>query len=171
MKAEVVKGMERELKQAIDTRIKMSVLDQLIALNPIEVPETLLDMEINNLQNTTKQQMAAEQGKKELPDMQLPKEPYIEQAKKRVTLGLLLGEVIKTNEIKVDGAKVRERIEEMAGAYRQPEEVINWYYSNQEMLSEVEALVVEDQAVEKLLEKAVVSEKSSSYDDVVNSKN
>jgi trigger factor len=170
MKAEVVKGMRRELKQATETRIKMNVLDKLIELNPIDVPETLLDMEISSLQNTTKQQMASQQGKKEIDDIPLPREPYVEQAAKRVTLGLLLGEVIKSYGIKVDGAKVRERIEEMAAAYRQPEDVINWYYNNKEMLSEVESLVVEDQAVEKLLDKAVVSEKPSSYDDVVNSK-
>ena len=166
--SEVRNGMERELEQAIQARLKMNVLDKLVELNPIEVPEVLLEMEIQNLQRITQQQMATQQGLKELPDVQLPKEPYIEQAKKRVVLGLLLGEVIKAYNIKVDGAKVREKIEEVASAYHKPKEVIDWYYKNKQLLSEIEALVVEDEAIAKLLEKAKVEEKPSAYDEVVN---
>jgi len=170
LKEEVRSGMERELKQAIESRMKMSVLDKLIELNPIEVPSAFLDMEIENLQKVTMQQMASSMGKgnEKLPEIDLPKEPYMEQAKKRVTLGLLLGEVIKQFKIEVDDSKVRAKIEEIASAYQKPKEVVDWYYSNKQMLSEIEALVVEDAAVEKLLEKAQVTDKPSTYEEVVN---
>lgn len=172
LKAEVRSGMERELKQAIEARTKMEVLDKLIELNPIEVPTAFLDLEVKNLQQVTLQQMLGSMGKghEKMPDIDLPKEPYIEQAKKRVTLGLLLGEVIKHFKIEVDGAKVRERVEEIASAYQKPKEVVEWYYSNNQMLAEVEALVIEEAAVAKLLEDAEVSIKSSTYEEVVNAK-
>lgn len=171
LKTQVREGMERELKQAMEARVKMSVLDKLIELNPLDVPDALLEMEIQNLQRITKQQMASQQSAKELPEPDLPRDPYIEQAKKRVALGLLLGEVIKAYNISVDAAKVREKVEEIAAAYRKPQEVVDWYYANKQMLAEVEALVVEDQAVVKLLEQAEINEKPSSYDDVVNADN
>lgn len=168
LKKQVREGMERELNQAIEARAKMSVLDKLIELNPIEVPESLLEMEIQNLQRMTKQQMIQQQGGGDLPELDLPREPYVEQAKKRVALGLLLGEVIQSFGIGVDADKVRAKVEEIAAAYRKPQEVIDWYFNNKQMLSEVEALVVEDAAVAKLLEQADVTEKTSSYDIVVN---
>lgn len=168
LKKQVREGMERELKQATEARIKMSVLDKLIELNPIDVPEALVNMEIQNLQNVTRQQMAGQYGGQELPEIDLPRDPYVEQATKRVKLGLLLGEVIKAYNISVDAAKVREKVEEIAAAYRKPQEVVDWYYGNKQMLGEVEALVVEDQAVQTLLGQAEVNEKTSSYDDVIN---
>jgi len=169
LKVEVRTGMERELKQLLEVQLKTEILDKLIELNPIEVPDALLDLEIKNLQQMSRQQMAMQAGSKELPDVDLPREPFVEQAKKRVTLGLLLAEVIKTYAIKVDADLVRTKVDEIAKAYRKPEEVIAWYYNNKQMLSEVEALVVEDQAIAKLLEKATVKEETSTYDKIVNS--
>jgi len=168
LKAEVRKGMERELKQMLDSQIKTQVLDKLIELNPIDIPDALLELEIKSLQQMARQQMAQQMGGKELPDIDLPREPYIEQATKRVTLGLLLAEVIKLHDIKVNGDLVRTKVEEIAQAYGKPDEVVAWYYNNKQMLSEVEALVVEDQAIEKLTEKAAIKEQSSNYDEVVN---
>ena len=119
----------------------------------------------------TRQQMAMQNNSKEPPEVDLPRDPYVEQAKRRVSLGLLLAEVIKEYDIKVDKDLVRAKVEEIARSYRQPDEVIAWYYNNQKMLSEVEALVVEDQAVQKLIEKATIEEQSSSYDDVLAAEN
>ena len=171
LKTEVRKGMERELRQLLEGQMKNQVLDKLIELNPVEVPEALLDLEIQSLQQMTRQQMAQQQGKQELPNMDLPRDPYLEQEKKRVTLGLLLAEVIKAYDIKVDKDLVRAKVEEIANPYGKPEEVIAWYYNNQQMLSEVEALVVEDQAILKLLEKAQIEEQSKNYDDIINAQN
>jgi len=167
LKSEVRKGIERELHHMLESQMKKQVLDKLVELNPIEVPDVLLDLEIKNLQQMTRQQMAMQKGSKELPDANLPRDPYIEQAKKRVTLGLLLAEVIKAYDITVDKDLVRQKVEEIAKAYSKPEEVIAWYYNNQKMLSEVEALVVEDQAIANLLGKAKIEELPSTYGEVV----
>ena len=99
----------------------------------------------------------------------LPLDNFTEQAQKRVKLGLLLAEAIKQFELKADSKRVRERIEQLAAVYEQPEHMINWYYSDPERLSAVEAAVIEDQVVDKLLEQFNVQEKPMSYDEVVNS--
>jgi len=158
LKAEVRKGMERELEQMLQTQLKMQTLDKLVELNPIEVPDALLDLEIKSLQKMMQKQKA---------NIDLPREPYVEQAKQRVTLGLLLAEVIKTRSIKADKDLVRAKVEEIAKTYAKQEEVINWYYNNPKMLSEIEALVIEDQAVVELQKKAEIEKQSVSYDEVV----
>ena len=97
----------------------------------------------------------------------LPDEMFEENAERRVKLGLILSEMIVKHELKADPEKVRETIEEMASTYEQPEEVVNWYYSNQEQLSAVESRVLEDSVVDKLLESANIIDKECSYQDAL----
>ena len=91
----------------------------------------------------------------------LPREPFEEEAKRRVTLGLLIAEIIKENSIQADADKVKATIESMAAGYDQPEEVVKYYYSNQQMMQNVQSLVVEDQVVDWVLESAKVSDKKN----------
>ena len=93
---------------------------------------------------------------------------FDDTAKRRVSLGLLLGEVIRRNSIEVDTSKVRERIETIASTYEDPDEVIAWYYSQRERLSEIESAVLEDQVVDWILERASVSEDPTSFDALLN---
>ena len=95
---------------------------------------------------------------------------FAENAERRVRLGLVMAELIDKLELKVDPDRVRQTIEEMASTYEEPEEVVNWYYSNQEQLSAVQSRVLEDQVVEKLLENANIVEKECSYQEAVNPK-
>ena len=168
LKTQVKKNMEVELKRAVINKNKQFVLDKLVELNSITVPTALINTEIQHLQRMTLQQIAAQQGKQELPKMELPRDPYVEQATKRVALGLLLAEAIKLYDIKLDADKVRERVEEIAASYSQSEEIISWYYKNKSLINEIEAAVLEEQVVNKLLEKVDVNENSESYDDLMN---
>ncbi len=167
-KAEAHKSMTRELQQLLANKLKESVLDQLMALNTIDVPADLIQTEITHLQEMTRQQMSNAQGGKDLSKLSLPRELYEEQAKKRVVLGLLITEVIQKHDLKVDAEKVRAKIDDLAAAYARPEEVVAWYYNNRKSLAEVEASVIEDLAIQKLLENANVSEKVFSYNELVN---
>ena len=97
----------------------------------------------------------------------LPDDMFTENAERRVKLGLVLSELIQKLELKADADKVRETIEELASTYQEPEEVINWYYSNQEQLSSVESKVLEDQVVEKLLDNANIEDKACSYQEAI----
>ncbi|EGB98306.1 MULTISPECIES: trigger factor [Pseudomonas] len=161
-RAEVRKNMERELRQAIKTKVKNQVMDGLLAANPIEAPKALLENEINRLRVQAVQQF----GGNIKPD-QLPAELFEEQAKRRVVLGLIVAEVVKQFELKPDDAKVREMIEEMASAYQEPEQVIAWYYKNDQQMNEVRSVVLEEQVVDTVLQKATVTDKSVSYEDAV----
>ena len=161
-RAEVRKNMERELRQAIKAKIKNQVMDGLVSTNPIEVPKALLDNEVDRLRVQAVQQF----GGNIKPD-QLPAELFTEQAKRRVVLGLIVAEVVKQFELKPDDAKVREMIEEMASAYQEPEQVIAWYYKNDQQMNEVRSVVLEEQVVDTVLQKATVTDKSVSYEEAV----
>ena len=161
-RAEVRKNMERELRQAIKAKIKNQVMDGLVSTNPIEVPKALLDNEVDRLRVQAVQQF----GGNIKPD-QLPAELFTEQAKRRVVLGLIVAEVVKQNELKPDEARVRELIQEMASAYQEPEQVVSWYYKNEEQLNEVRSVVLEEQVVDTVLQKAKVTDKSVSYEEAV----
>ncbi|MFJ3073470.1 MULTISPECIES: trigger factor [Pseudomonas] len=161
-RTEVRKNMERELRQAIKTKVKNQVMDGLLAANPIEVPKALLENEVNRLRVQAVQQFGGN-----IKPEQLPAELFEEQAKRRVVLGLIVAEVVKQFELKPDDAKVREMIEEMASAYQEPEQVIAWYYKNDQQLNEVRSVVLEEQVVDTVLQKATVTDKSVSYEDAV----
>ena len=97
----------------------------------------------------------------------LPDDMFTENAERRVKLGLVLAELVSKLELKADGDKVRAIIEEVASTYQEPEEVINYYYSNQDQLASVESKVLEDQVVEKLLDSANITEKECSYQEAI----
>ncbi|PZW46364.1 trigger factor [Pseudomonas sp. URMO17WK12:I2] len=161
-RAEVRKNMERELRQAIKSKIKNQVMEGLLAANPVDVPKALIASEVNNLRVQAVQQF----GGNIKPD-QLPAELFEEQAKRRVSLGLIVAEVVKQFELKPDDARVRELIQEMASAYQEPEQVVAWYYKNDQQLNEVRSVVLEEQVVDTVLQKANVTDKSVSYEEAV----
>jgi trigger factor len=109
----------------------------------------------------------AKRQKMKLDDLKLPREVFEEQAKRRVALGLILGEVIQKNDIKLDADKVRSAIEDMAKSYERPEDVINWYYSDEKRLDDVRQMVLEDQTVEWLLAQAKVADETVSFSSVM----
>lgn len=161
-RTEVRKNMERELRQAIKSKIKNQVMDGLLAANPVEVPKALIANEVNSLRVQAVQQF----GGNIKPD-QLPAELFEEQAKRRVSLGLIVAEVVKQFELKPDDVRVRELIQEMASAYQEPEQVVAWYYKNDQQLNEVRSVVLEEQVVDTVLQKANVTDKSVSYEEAV----
>ncbi|WP_062390602.1 trigger factor [Pseudomonas abietaniphila] len=161
-RTEVRKNMERELRQAIKSKVKNQVMDGLLAANPIEVPKALLENEVNRLRVQAVQQF----GGNIKPD-QLPAELFEEQAKRRVELGLIVAEVVKQFDLKPDESRVRELIQEMASAYQEPEQVVAWYYKNEQQMNEVRSVVLEEQVVDTVLQKASVTDKAVSYEEAV----
>lgn len=163
-KQEIAKNMAREVKQALRAKVKNLVLNELVKVNSVEVPKALVDGEVDRLRQQAVQQFG---GGAEIDASALPAELFSEQAKNRVAIGLLVGEVIQTNELKADEDRVRSTVEEMAETYQQPQEVIDHYYGNPEQLAQVEALVLEEQVVDLLLGQANVTEQSVSYQDAI----
>ncbi|HDJ1438449.1 TPA: trigger factor [Serratia rubidaea] len=164
LRAEVRKNMERELKGAVRNRVKTQVIDGLVNANDIDVPAALIDGEIDVL----RRQAAQRFGGNEQQALELPRELFEEQAKRRVVVGLLLGEVISTNELKADEDRVKALIEEMASAYEDPSEVIEFYSKNKELMNNMRNVALEEQAVETLLSNAKVSEKATTFSELMN---
>lgn len=156
--------MQRELDDAVRRKLKEQALDGLLKANPLELPAALVDEEIERVKQETLQRMGMAQSKK-TPD--LPRELFEEQARRRVSLGLLLGELIKREGLKADPARITETIEDMAAGYKQPEEVVRAYRQNPQLMRQIEGMVLEEQAVDFLLTKAKVTEKPASFDEVV----
>ncbi|MCI5763199.1 MAG: trigger factor, partial [Actinobacillus porcinus] len=166
LRAEIQKNMERELKNALTSRVKQQVIDGLIAENALEVPTAAVDQEIEVL----REQAAQRFGGNAQQAAQLPRELFEEQAKRRVQVGLLFSAVIKANELTADEERVKAMIADIASAYEQPAEVVEFYAKNAELTNNVRNVVLEEQAVDAVLAKAQVTEKKASFDEIMNPK-
>ena len=163
---EVARNMEREKQKAIKSKTKEQVMDSLLEKNEFAVPKALVSSEIDGLRQQMIQQYGAAAKNIDAKSI-LPDDMFEEQAKKRVALGLLLSSLIKSEKMSADKDKVRELIEEQASTYETPEEVINYYYSNQQMLQNMEAAALEDQVVDFVVSKAKTSNEKVDYQTLV----
>ena len=163
LRADIRKNMERELKQRVDGQMKTQIMDGLVQLNPIDVPSALVSEEIKRQREQLMQQMPAETDSSMLAD-----ELFTEQATRRVQLGLVVGEIIQQKEIKADAAAVREQVEQLASSYQDPQQVIDYYYGNQDMLKNIEGLVLEDAVTAAVLEAATVVDEPTTFKDIMN---
>ena len=166
-RTEVRKNMVRESEQKSLTKVKETVMEALYKSNKIDLPSTLVANEIDKLQAQFKSRLQ-QQGLSESDIPAGDASMFNEQAEKRVTLQLLIADIIKENEIKVDQSKVRSKIEKAAEGYEDTSEVINWYYSDKNRLAEVEALVLEEQVINWIMDKAKVNETELAFDALMN---
>ena len=167
-RSEVRQNMARELKNAVQGKVKQQVMDTLLeAHESLEVPQALVSREIDAMRGQMFQQFGGAAGKDLDLKSLLPDDMFKDNAERRVKLGLVLAELVSKLDLKADGAKVREAVEELASTYQDPEEVVNYYYSNQEQLAAIESRVLEDQMVAKLLENANIVEKQCSYQEAI----
>jgi trigger factor len=164
-RAEVKGNMERELRNATTLKLKNQVMDGILAGNEIEIPGALVEGEIKVLRGQMVQQFGSSAA--QFDQSMLPDDMFREQAEKRVRLGLLLAEIISKEKIEADADKVRAVIDEQAASYEDPEQVVNWYYGNEENLQPVKSMVLEDCVVEKILESAKVTDRQCSYEEAV----
>ena len=166
LKAEVRKNMQRELDQTLKANVKEQVIEGLLKTNEIDLPKALVEQEVDALRQQAMQRFGQQQQGANMPE--LPAELFEENARKRVSIGLLLGEVIKTKELKVEEDRVVALIETMASAYEDPSEVVEYYKSNNEMMQQMSNVALEEQAVEALLADAKVTEQKKAFDEIMN---
>ena len=162
---DVRNNMEKELEQALRVKLKGSIMDALFEKFPLTVPNTLVDIEVESLMKPYLE--TAKKQKMNLQDLKLPRDVFEEQAKRRVALGLIFGEITQKNAIKLDGNKVHSTIEDMARNYERPEDVVVWYYSDESRLRDVQQMVLEDQSIEWLVTQAKVSDQTVNFSDVM----
>jgi trigger factor len=149
--------MHRELDAAVRNRVKQQVFESLLAKADIDVPAALIDQEVAAL--IKKEGDAADAG--------ADRSRYEQEAKRRICLGLLIAELIKRHQLQVDPERVRETIEALAQSYEKPEEVVQWYYSNQDMLAGIQTLVMEDTVVEWVADQAKTEEKTYTFEELM----
>ncbi|HKE43797.1 MAG TPA: trigger factor [Steroidobacteraceae bacterium] len=163
LREEVGDNMRRELEQNVRARMKSLVLDKLLAANPVELPAALVESQVRDMQIDTARRMGVRDA------AQIPaREPFVEPARRRVALGLLINEIIKTEKIELDRAKVASRLEELVTSYKDPQEALRLYRENREAMQQVEMLVLEDQVVDWLLGRVKVTDQPSSFKAVMN---
>jgi len=159
-RTEVRKNMERELIVALRSKVKNRVLNALLERHEVALPQALVANEIG----IVRQQMVAQfGGGAQFDTAMLPDELFTEQARRRVKLGLIVAELIKAAQIRLDEERTRARIAEIAAGYEQPDEVVRYYLSNEDALNGVQGSVMEDQVVDHILAKAQVTDETLSY--------
>ncbi|MEZ9236412.1 trigger factor [Shewanella sp. 10N.286.52.A9] len=164
LKAEIRKNMTRELEQALKANVKEQVIEGLLSANEITIPKALVDGEVNVLRQQAMQRFGGQT--ENMPE--LPADLFTEQAERRVKIGLLLGEVIKTNELQAEDERVQGLIASMASAYEDPSEVVEYYNGNKELMQNMRNVALEEQAVEVLLKSAKVTTKDVEFEEFMN---
>jgi trigger factor len=163
LREDIAANMGRELSQALRNRNKATVMDKLYEANPMDVPNILIEGQIRDMQVDAMRRTGAKDAS-QAP----PREPFMEPARRRVALGLLLNEIIRRENLLVDRARVNERLDELAGTYGDAPAMKRAYLQNADAMRQVEGLALEDQAVEWILAHAKVHEVASNFKDLMN---
>ncbi len=161
LREDIRENMQRELKAKLKSKVKAQVMDGLLALHQIDVPKALVAEEIGRMRQ---QAMASAQGANE---SMFPDELFEEEARKRVALGLIVGEIIRAREIELDKDRVEAELDELAASYEDADEVKKYYRSNPGQMAMLEAMVLEDQVVDWVLNNAKVSDEKTSFADIM----
>jgi trigger factor len=163
LRSEVAENMRRELENNVRGRIRGQVLEKLFEGNPIEVPKSLVDAQVREMQIDAARRIGARDAS-QVP----PAQPFVEPARRRVALGILIGELIKGNGIKLDRPRVEAKLAEMVAGHPDPESMLKAYRQNADAMRQLENMVLEDQVIDWLLERARVTDQATSFKDVMN---
>lgn len=166
LRTQVRENMERELKSAIRDMTKTNVMNALFENNKIDLPQVMVKDEMKRLAKQM-ENMMAQQGVPMPKGTPMDPEIYREQASRRVSLGLLMSEMVSKEGIAASDEKVREAVEEIAAPYEDPKEIIDYYYGDQNHLAEIQAVVMEQAVVDWVLEKAKTVENKTNFDEIM----
>jgi trigger factor len=161
--SEVADNMRRELSDNVRARLKQQVFDRLLEANPVDVPKALVDQQVREMQLDTARRIGAKDAS-QVP----PADPFVEPARRRVALGLLVGELVKSAGLQLDRTRVEARLGELAATYPDPDAILSAYRQNPDAMRQVESMVLEDQVVDYLLERAKVTDQPSTFKELMN---
>jgi trigger factor len=166
LRADVKKNLEREVKFRVLARNKASVMDALVATSQLDVPKALVAGETERMVEAARADLK-KRGVKDADTAPIPAEIFQPQAEKRVRLGLVVGELVRANNLQAKPDQLQKHIEEMAQSYEKPSEVVRWYLGDRQRLAEVEAVVVENNVADYVLGKAKVTDKVLPFDELM----
>jgi trigger factor len=168
MRAEIEDNLKREVKKRLQAKIRGQVMDALLQANPIEVPRELIHREIDRLMQSTRQDM--EQRGLQTKDLQIQPEWFADQARRRVSLGLILSEIVKQHGLAAQPQQVKAMVEEAAQSYDHPQEVIRWHYAQPDRLSVFESAAIEANVVDWVLARVKVVDKPLAFAELMEQK-
>ncbi len=165
MRSEVKENLDREVKRRITSLLKNEVMDQIDKNCELDVPKALVASEQERLVESARQDLM-QRGIPNAKDAPIPSEMFAEQAAKRVRLGLILGDLVKQQNLKATADQIKAEIDEQAATYEDPKEVVRWFYSNPNRLKDIENLVLEDNVIKYFTSLAKVNEKAVSFEEL-----
>ncbi len=166
LRADVRKNLEREVKFRLLAKNKQSVMDALVAKAELDLPGTSVQAEISRLMEGARAELK-QRGVKDADKATLPDDLFRAQAERRVRLGLVVAELVRANNLQAKPEQIKAHIEELAASYEKPADVMRWYYSDNNRLADVEAIVIENNVTEFVMARAVISEKTMTFDDLM----
>jgi len=165
MRSDIKANLEREVRRRTEARVKDLVMKGLLENSSIELPKSLVQMEMERLMEGMRRDLAQRGMKAE--DMQMPSEMFEPEARKRVALGLIVADLVRRENLVAQPDKIKALVLDYAESYEHPEEVVRWYYSSPERLREVESLVLENNVVEWMLSRVKVQDKPTDFDELM----
>ena len=166
LRADIKKNLEREVKFRLQSRNKQSVMDALIATSELDLPKSVVQSELDRLVEGARADLK-QRGVKDAEKAPIPEELFRPQAERRVRLGLVVAELVRSNELHAKPEQIKTHIEELAASYEKPADVVRWYQGDNRRMAEVEAIVIENNVTEFVLSKAQISEKAVSFDELM----
>jgi trigger factor len=166
LRADIKKNLEREVKFRLLARNKQAVMDALVAKAELDLPKSSVQSEVDRMIEQARADLK-NRGIKDADKAPIPEDMFRPQAERRVRLGLVVAELVRTNNLQAKPEQIKRHVEELAASYEKPAEVVRWYYSDPRRLGEVEAIVIENNVTDFVLGKAKVNDKQVSFDDLM----
>ncbi|THJ31286.1 trigger factor [Lampropedia aestuarii] len=167
LRADIRKNLEREVKFRVQARNKQAVLDALLTKAELDLPNASIQNEIARLEQGAREELR-QRGIKDVDQSPIPAEIFRPQAERRVRLGLVVAELVRANELQAKPEQLRAHIEELAASYEKPEEVVQWYYSDRNRLADAEAVVIENNVTDFVLQQAKALDKTIGFEELMN---
>jgi trigger factor len=166
LRADIRKNLEREVKFRVQARNKQAVMDALVSKAELDLPKSIVQSEIDRMVEGARADLK-QRGIKDADKAPIPEEVFRPQAERRVRLGLVVAELVRSNDLGAKQDQLKAHIHELAASYERPADVERWYFSDNRRLAEVEAIVIENNVTDFVLSKAKVSEKKVSFDELM----
>ena len=166
LRADIKKNLAREVKARLLARNKQAVMDALVGKAELDLPNASVQAEVNRLLEGARAELK-QRGIKDADKAPMPEDIFRPQAERRVRLGLVVAELVRSNNLQATTEQVKAHIEELAASYEKPADVMRWYYSDNNRLAEVEAIVIENNVTNFVLAQAKVSDKTLSFDELM----
>jgi trigger factor len=166
LRGDIRKNLEREVKFRLLSRNKQAVMDALVSKAELDLPKSSVQAEVDRMIEGARADLK-QRGIKDADKAPIPEEMFRPQAERRVRLGLVVAELVRAHDLQAKPEQIKAHVEELAGSYEKPADVVRWYYSDNRRLAEVEAIVIENNVTEYVLSQAKVVEKTVSFDELM----